>query len=194
MFLFQTDFRNGVGVLNRMLNHAALARARTLAGHGSYGPVDEGELDAYRLELGITGTSRAYVGDYQTWTWYRGTGVGPYPCMSALQALERVCEQLIAAEVPLENIVTVLMDGCENLAMPGLVVGLLVRHLEDAGRLLDPYLAEPVRLGPGILRGSSMRALPGRLLGRPRPARTPPLVAARGGDAPRARRRRAAGG
>ena len=33
MALFQSDFRNGVAVLNRMLNHAALARARTLAGH-----------------------------------------------------------------------------------------------------------------------------------------------------------------
>ena len=144
MVLFQTDFRNGVGVLNRMLNHAALARARMLAGLGSHGPVDDADVDVYRGELGITGTSRAYVGDNQTWTWYRGTGVGPYPCMSALQALERVCDQLIEAEVPLANIVAVLLDGCENLAMPGLVVGLLVRHLENAGLLLDPYLAEPV--------------------------------------------------
>ena len=144
MALFQTDFRNGVAVLNRMLNHAALARVRALAGNGYYGPVDDSELDAYRAEFSITGTSRAYVGDYQTWTWYRGTGVGPYPCMSALQALERVCDQLAGAEIPLANIVAVLLDGCENLAMPGLVVGLLVRHLEDAGRLLDPYLAEPV--------------------------------------------------
>ena len=144
MTLFQTDFRNGVAVLNRMLNHAALVRARTLADNGHYGPVDDSELDAYQAELSITGTSRAYVGDYQAWTWYRGTGVGPYPCMSALQALERVCDQLAAAEVPLANIAAVLLDGCVNLAMPGLVVGLLVRHLEDADRLLDPYLAEPV--------------------------------------------------
>ena len=28
--------------------------------------------------------------------------------------------------------------------MVGLVVGLLVRHLEEADRLLDPYLAEPL--------------------------------------------------
>ena len=63
--------------------------------------------------------------------------------MSALEALERVCDQLAAAGVPLANIVAVLLDGCENLAMPGLVVGLLVRHLEDAGRLLDVYLTEP---------------------------------------------------
>ena len=131
MALFQTDFRNGVAVLNRMLNHAALVRARTLAGLGRYGaPVDDSELDAYRTELGITGTSRVYVGDDHVWTWYRGTGVGSRPCMSALEALERVCDQLAAADVPLANIVAVLLDGCENLAMPGLAVGLLVRHLE----------------------------------------------------------------
>jgi hypothetical protein len=145
MALFQSDFRNGVAVLNRMLNHAALARARTLAGIEHYGAaVDDSQVDVYREELCITGTSRVYTGDDHVWTWYRGTGVGPYPCMSALQALERVCDQLAAADFPLANIVAVLLDGCENLAMPGLVVGLLVRHLEDAGRLLDPYLAEPV--------------------------------------------------
>ena len=144
MVLFQTDFRNGVAVLNRMLNHAALARARTLAGLGRYGaPADDSGLDVYRTELGITGTSRVYVGDDHVWTWYRGTGVGPYPCMSALEALERVCDQLAAAGVPLANIVAVLLDGCENLAMPGLAVGLLVRHLENADRLLDWYLTEP---------------------------------------------------
>ena len=36
-----------------------------------------------------------------------------------------------------------LLEGCENLAMVGLIVGLLVRHLRDSGDLLDPYLAEP---------------------------------------------------
>lgn len=192
MVLFQTDFRNGVGVLNRMLNHAALARARMLADLGSYGPVDDADVDVYRGELGITGTSRAYVGDNQTWTWYRGTGVGPYPCMSALQALERVCDQLIDAEVPLANIVTVLLDGCENLAMPGLVVGLLVRHLENVGRLLDPYLAEPVVwdleftrvVHEGILAASSEGlAQPER---RRWSLREPAMVLALGADGERA--------
>jgi len=145
MVLFQTDFRNGVAVLNRMLNHAAIVRVRTLVGlYRNGAPVDDSELDAaYRTELGITGTSVVYVGDDHVWTWYRGAGVGPYPCMSALEALERACDQLAAADVPLANIVAVLLDGCQNLAMLGLAVGLLVRHLEDAGRLLDRYLAEP---------------------------------------------------
>jgi hypothetical protein len=143
--LFQSDFRNGVAVLNRMLNHAALARARALAelDHHYGAPIDDSALDAYRTQLDITGTHRVYVGDAHVWTWYRGTGVGPYPCMSALQALERVCDQLIEIGVPLGDIVTTLLDGCENLGMVGLVVGLLVRHLEDTDRLLDLYLAEP---------------------------------------------------
>lgn len=145
MALFQSDFRDGVAALNRMLNHAALARARTLDGLGHSGiPVDDSTLDAYRTEFDITGTRRVYVGDGHVWIWYRGTGVGPYPCISALQALERVCDQLIEIGIPLTNIVATLLDGCENLAMVGLVVALLVRHLEHADRLLDPYLAEPM--------------------------------------------------
>ncbi|MCP5066214.1 MAG: hypothetical protein GY946_06560 [bacterium] len=143
--LFQSDFRNGVAVLNRMLNHAALARTRTLVNLESLDRVDEDrDVDAHRIELNVDGTRRTYVGDAQVWIWYRGTGVGPSPCTSALQALERVCDQLIEMDIPISNIVAILLDSCENLAMVGLVVGLLVRHLEKANRLLDPYLAEPL--------------------------------------------------
>ena len=41
-------------------------------------------------------------------------------------------------------LVSLLLDGCENLAMVGLVVGMLVRHLENADSSLDPFLTEPV--------------------------------------------------
>ena len=75
--------------------------------------------------------------------WYRGTGVGPYPCMSALQALERICDQLVDVGIPVRSLVSILLDGCKNLAMVGLVVGLLVRHLEKADSLLDTCLTEP---------------------------------------------------
>ena len=64
--------------------------------------------------------------------------------MSALQALERVCDQLIDLGIPLRNVVTILLEDCTNLAMVGLAVGLIVRHLENADRLLDPYLANPI--------------------------------------------------
>ncbi|GAB3805619.1 hypothetical protein GCM10028798_27790 [Humibacter antri] len=144
MPLLQTDFRGGVGVINRMLNHAARARVRTLASIGHYGAVSDEELESYRTELQVTGAVRSYVGDSNVWIWYRGTGVGPYPCMSALQALERVCDQLIELDIPLTNIVSVLLDGCESLAMVGFVVGLLVRHIEKSDGLLDSYLSEPM--------------------------------------------------
>ena len=141
--LLQTDFRNGVAVINRLLNHAARIRVRTLTGLGPAGPpFDDGV--GYETELEITGTRRLYLGDGHVWRWYRGTGVGPYPCCSALQALERMCDQVIEAGIPIARLVSILLHGCENLSMVGLVVGLLTRHLENTGRLLDPYLAEPL--------------------------------------------------
>ncbi|MFJ5609301.1 hypothetical protein ACIQCJ_07935 [Streptomyces sp. NPDC093221] len=144
-WLFRSDFRNGVSMLNRMLNHSALARARTLAGgHRQYsGGIEDHDLNAYRTELDVAGVRRTYVGDEHVWLWYRGTGVGPYPCMSALQALEQVCDQLVEADISLATLVAILLEDCENLGMIGLIVGLLVRHLENADRLLDSYLTEP---------------------------------------------------
>ena len=91
----------------------------------------------------MTGEARSYVGDEHAWRWYRGNAVGPYPCVSALQALEAECDQLIQGGVSVATLVPVLLDGCENLAMVGLIVGLLVRHLEDADRAIDPYITEP---------------------------------------------------
>ena len=144
MPLFQTDFRNGVAVLNRLLNHAARIRARTLARLYRAGlPPQDDDVGPYQTELKITGTRQLYIGDEHVWRWYRGTAVGPYPCFSALQALEHVCDQLIKHDIPIWRLVAILLDGCRNLAMVGLVVGLLVRHLEDSGRLLDPFLVEP---------------------------------------------------
>jgi hypothetical protein len=144
MALFESDFRRGVAMLNRLLNHAARTRVRGLAGIGNpWSMPPEGAEAQYTIELSVTGTPREYVGDGHVWVWYRGTGVGPYPCMSALQALERVCDKAIRAGVPVDRLMAILLDGCENLAMLGLVVGLLVRHLEVAGRAIDPFLAEP---------------------------------------------------
>ena len=109
MPLFRADFRKGVAVLNRLLNHAA-----------------------------------RFFSDRHVWLWYRGTGVGPDPCSSALQALERRCDELIRKGAPIGNIVSGLLDSCDNLAMVSLVVGLLVRHLDNADDLLDPYLMDPL--------------------------------------------------
>ena len=145
MPLFQTDFRNGVAVLNHLLNHAARIRVGALDRPSEMGrPLADDAVGSYETDLKITGARQRYVGDGHVWLWYRGTGVGPDPCFSALQALERVCDQLIEIRIPIKTVVSILLDGCESLAMVSLVVGLLVRHLEDTDHLLDPYLTEPL--------------------------------------------------
>ena len=141
--LLLADFTNGVTVINRLLKHAARVRALTRTSLGRMGTARDDAVMALQFELGITGTRRVYVGDDHVWRWYRGTGVGPDPCISALQALERVCDERIKAGDPLKVLVSILLEGCENLAMVGLVVGILIRHVEDAGRALDAFLTEP---------------------------------------------------
>ena len=145
MSLFQSDFSNGVRVLNRLLNHAARARAAMLARIRQRDrriPADV--VGAYEWELGINGTRKRFAGDDHVWRWYRQTGVGPYPCISGLRALERACDRLIEEGYPLKILVKALLDGCENVATVGLVVGILVRHMEVAEGLLDAYLGEPL--------------------------------------------------
>ena len=143
--LFQTDPRGGVAVLNRLLNHAAFIRARTLARLRAMSlGLQNIDIGPYQVDLEVTGTRLTYVGDEQVWYWYRGTGVGPYPCITALQALERTCDQFIQQGMPIKKLVAVLLEGCQNLAMVGLIAGMLVRHLEIADNLLDQYFADPL--------------------------------------------------
>ena len=137
--LFRADFIDGVGCLNRMLNHAARIRVKVM---GRHDPTDT--TDGLSLELNLTGSPRLYIGDAHVWLWYRGTGVGPYPCMSALQALEVVGDELIErGRLTPDMLAQFLLADCENLAMPALVYGMLVRHLGRGTAAIDPFLAEP---------------------------------------------------
>jgi hypothetical protein len=142
--MFQKDFYNGVACLNRLLNHAAKVRAAVLQDQPWAETEEPGDNREHQTTLSITGEPKNYFGDSHVWLWYRGTGVGPYPCMSALQALEIACDQYIEAGAPPALLGTILLEGCENLAMPAFVVGLLVRHLEEAGDTLDPFFTEPI--------------------------------------------------
>ncbi len=143
--LLRGNFRSGVAVLNRLLNHATRIRVRKLARlHRSAQAHGGNDVALYQTALELTGKRRLYLGDEHIWRWYRGSGVGPDPCISALQALERVCDQLIKNDIPIKSVISILLYDCKSLAMVGLVVGLLIRHLEKAERLLDAYLTEPL--------------------------------------------------
>jgi len=154
--LFQSaHVQTQVRVLNNILNSGAKARVRTISqlrtdlftlAVDTPGGAGDGAGDSTEpgFVLNLDGTPQLYVGDSHTWSWYRGTTVGPYAAMSALQAMERVIETWLDHDVPAKRVTEILLSGCENLAIPGLLFGVFVRRLEKIGDALDPFLAEPV--------------------------------------------------
>jgi hypothetical protein len=126
-----------VPAVNRMLNHAANIHCLAENGSGSVAP-------GSKFTLAIAGTERTYVGDSNVWGWYRGNTNGPYPCMSALQAVERWVDRMVADGAGIGDVATALLNGCENLAMPALIVGAAIRHLAEDPKALDRYLVEPL--------------------------------------------------
>lgn len=134
-----------IAFINRMLNHGAIYRVtdnppRDL-GEDGFDSWDD--YEGMTLKLTDAAGRRRYVGDSHVWSWYRGTTVGPYACMSALLALERFIDHLHEKlDMSAQTICDLLLKDCHNLAVPGLLAGFLIRHLDGAGSLLDPYLAE----------------------------------------------------
>lgn len=140
--LLNTHPVEALTLINRMLDHAAAVRVGRSQPWETEPQSDElpTGLD---LELPGVGVRRC-VGDSHVWSWYRGSSVGPYPCMSALLAVERFADHLVdTLQLPFARVSRLLLRDCHNLAMPGLVVGLLVRHLDRVGDLLDHWLARP---------------------------------------------------
>ncbi len=64
-------------------------------------------------------------------------------CNSALLAVERFADERIAAGEPIATVVERLLADCHNLAMPGLVIGLLKRHIANVSDELDLWIARP---------------------------------------------------
>ncbi|HEY5516438.1 MAG TPA: hypothetical protein VIK12_09555, partial [Pengzhenrongella sp.] len=133
-----------IAFINRMLDHAALYRVTDHPRRDTDPTRDDwADHEGVTLELTEATGRRRYVGDSHVWCWYRGTSVGPYSCMSALLALEKFTDHLYeSVKLPADAIADLLLRDCHNLAMPGMLAGFLIRHLDDAGSLLDPYLAD----------------------------------------------------
>lgn len=142
--LLNTTPLKAIAFINRMLNHAALYRVTDQPPRDrDPSQINWADYEGVTLQLTEVTGRRHYVGDSQVWCWYRGTSVGPYACMSALLALERFIDHLKeVVGLPADAIAELLLKDCHNLAVPGMLAGFLVRHIDDAGSLLDPYLAD----------------------------------------------------
>ena len=126
---------DALALINQLLDHAATIRAGVVPPPGAETP---------GLDLDLPGVGvRRCAGDRETWLWYRGGTTAPPPCVSALLAVERWADHLLdVLQVPVSAVIELMLRDC-RLAMPGLVVGLLVRHPELAGSQLDRWLARP---------------------------------------------------
>lgn len=134
--------REAISFINRMLNYAAKVRVEKTYdfADNSTDTAEDSGVDLNVAGIGV----RRYVGDSHVWAWYRGSSVGPYPCMSALLALERFIDQMLEKwDIPARTILDLLLRDCHNLAVPGLLVGFLTRHPDHAGELLDDILEHP---------------------------------------------------
>lgn len=140
--LLAVDPRLGLRTINRILDHAARARADQVRRNAESAlGLHEGVLE---YEINLPGMGRqCCVGDEHVWRWYRGSAVGPRPCVSALLAVERVADAWIANGHRLDRIIRLLVADCRNLAMPGLVVGVLTRHPDFVTDELDIWLSQP---------------------------------------------------
>jgi hypothetical protein len=131
-----------LALINRMLDHAALVRAD--AWPGTHAP-DGTAAEPPGLDLDLPGAgARRCAGDAETWRWHRGGSTAPMPCLSALLAVERFADELLDTwHLPVSDVIMPLLRECRNLAMPGLTAGLLIRHPELTGNLLDGWLGQP---------------------------------------------------
>ncbi|MCD7441000.1 hypothetical protein K4B79_22585 [Streptomyces lincolnensis] len=88
--------------------------------------------------------TRDYLGDLNSWDWYRGGLNGPQPSMSALMALERFLDDLIQTDtVTVQQAAKAVLQNVGTPAGAGLAYGLLVRHIEQVKDELDGFLACP---------------------------------------------------
>ncbi|MCY4392676.1 MAG: hypothetical protein OXE43_11590 [Chloroflexi bacterium] len=140
--LLASDPRLGSRTINRILDHGARVRAEKLAELSGQTEPEIDNVPGCELDLPGIG-ARQCIGDPHVWRWYRGSGVGPEPCVSALLAVERLADQLLDNGIALSQVVGLLLEECHNLAVPGLVVGTLLRHLDLVTDELDIWLSRP---------------------------------------------------
>ena len=145
LFLLRGDPARGIQVIDHMLERGARRRVEVLRDLSWQLEQDEGQdEEANDISLDLLGYGiRTYIGDGHVWSWYRGSSVGPYPCMSALFALEMVLDELVNADVPIRKVVSWLLRNATTLASVGLAYGFLVRHIEHVTDELDDFLSAP---------------------------------------------------
>ncbi len=143
LFLLNEDFARGLRLIDRMLDRGARARLETSNTLHRQMAGDPSE-QFVGLELNFADSGpRKFVGDQHVWSWYRGSSVGPYPCMSALFSLEMFMDGCVRSGIDVSTLTTRIMRDASTLASVGLCCGFLIRHIDNVSKELDSLLADP---------------------------------------------------
>lgn len=91
------------------------------------------------------GSRRTCAGNALEWRWYRDVEADfrHERDHCALSAVEQHADRMVAAGVPVTDVVAALLRDCTNTPMAGLAFGLLVRYLETCPTALDTWLPQP---------------------------------------------------
>ncbi len=172
LFLLKEHFARGLRLIDRMLDRGARVRLEKLSTlHRQMGHDPNTQSEGLQLDFAGTGP-RTFVGDQHAWSWYRGSSVGPYPCMSALFALEMFMDGCVRSGIDVDSLTKRTMRDASTLASVGLCFGFLVRHIDKVSKEFDSLLAEPSvwelefgrvsNEGSLHVQGSDDPAVPGR--------------------------------
>ena len=143
LFLLREDLARGLRLIDQMLDRGARARLETLGTlHRQMGGDPNQEFRGLQLNFAESGP-RTFVGDQHAWNWYRGSSVGPRPCMSALLALEMFMDGCVTSGIDVGSLIRRIIRDASTLASVGLCFGFLVRHIDKVSKELDSLLAEP---------------------------------------------------
>jgi hypothetical protein len=141
--LLRADFQRTLQLINRMLERGATTRVEVLRRLTSMAGAADTDMDGFDLQV-LGANRRKLMGDSNVWSWYRGSSVGPYPCMSALLSLELFMDGCVRSGLKPGAIATRVFRDATTLASAGLCFGFLVRYIDQITAELDDFLAVPV--------------------------------------------------
>jgi hypothetical protein len=140
--LLWTDYREGLALVGGVVDAAT---ERRIDLESSWQADAAGSFKAtYEINLNWPGLgNKTFRGTSHVYRWYRGTGVGPYPAMSALMALEAWAIQALAQGVQKTVVVELILGCSSSIAVVALAYGVLIRDLAQVTDELDRFLTHP---------------------------------------------------
>jgi hypothetical protein len=150
--LMRSSPLSGVRFINRMLNWEVKHRSARRPGQ---------VLSSQVVNLPIVG-DREIFGDGRDWLCSLGQGFAPDACSSALLAVDLYVNDLLAVHAATAHeVLELLLDGCESMAMLGLIVSILTRMLPESFDAIEPLLGYDF-----VWAGEMARATGERIAGR----------------------------